>query len=100
MLAGNSTPPGWHLCDGSTVTITKSDSTTTGFTTPNFQGGYYPKGGTYTGTTVPVLDPILSGSGTTPVQSGTGATPGSSFTPVVTASGEPEHITIPFYIKL
>jgi hypothetical protein len=141
ILAGNSVPPGWALCNGAVVTITKADATTVSFTTPNMQAGYYPKGGAYSATPVVVLDPVIGpvtpvGSVSQPTFAGTPKTwdvvnvpiaggvqsvlkddvtnnpytpagvvsqptfTGAPVTPVVTVSGEPEHIVMPYYVKL
>jgi hypothetical protein len=54
-------PAGYALCDGSAVTVTLSDATTTSFTTPDLTGQYL-KGGTYTGSVVSAVAPGLTGS--------------------------------------
>jgi hypothetical protein len=92
-------PTGWALCDGSSVTVSKSDGTTQSFTTPDLTGQYI-KGGTYTGSVVAAVAPTVGGtlgdagsgaavavtvsgsvgaaSGSTTVQSGGGASVASS----------------------
>lgn len=66
---GNSVPPGWALCNGSTVTITKSDATTVSFTTPNPANLFF-EGGSYTGSSVPAVAPTITG----PANTGTATT--------------------------
>lgn len=125
LLAGNTTPPGWAACAGGSVTITTALATTVSFTVPAFNSGYYPKGGSYSATPVAVLNPVIGAitptgtiavtaslTGSSPAQSGTGASiptgvsidsetfTGNAVTPAVSVAGEPEHISIPYYIKL
>jgi hypothetical protein len=56
-----SAPSGYALCDGSSVTVTLADATTTSFTTPDLTGQYL-KGGTYTGSVVAAVAPGITGS--------------------------------------
>lgn len=104
MLAGNTTPPGWATCIPGAITITKSDATTVSFTPPPFtSGGYYPKGGTYTGSGVGVVNPSVSGSltsGSNDTAAGTDLASPTGVSVTVTSPGEPEHIVIPYYVKL
>lgn len=95
MLAGNTTPPGWAPCSTGSVIITKADATTVSFTVPPFNsGGYYPKGGTYTGSGVATVPPTLT-SGSADTASGSDLS-----MPTGVTAGEPEHIVIPYYVKL
>jgi hypothetical protein len=118
---------GWALCDGSAVTVTRDDATSTSVTAPNLVGAY-PKGGT-TGTYAPgqaaAVVPTITGStasvssgdsiGTTSanILAGTGAstsvltgatltTPGHLHgvgTLVNNNLGEPVHVVVPFYLR-
>lgn len=63
---------GWRLCDGATVTRTKSDATTASVTLPNETGGVYRKGGSYTGTVNVAVAATVSGT-TDAVSAGTPA---------------------------
>ena len=51
---------GWATCNGSTVTRSNPDATTSSFTTPDFSGAFV-KGGAYTGGTVLPVAPTLGG---------------------------------------
>lgn len=105
MLAGNVTPPGWALCSVGSINITTSHAALVSFTVPPFaSGGYYPKGGAYTGGGgVGVVNPTISASlisGSADTAAGSDLSMPTGVTASVVSPGEPEHIVIPFYVKL
>lgn len=114
MLAGNTVPPGWAPCNIFTlVNITRSTAVVAPFIMPPFNsGGYYPKGGVYVGgSAVGVVNPTVSVSvsasltfGSNVAAAGTDVSEAdgvnTSASASVTSPGEPEHIVIPYYVKL
>lgn len=101
ILGGNSVPPGWSPCNGSTIIITQSTATTVSFTTPNLNGGFYPKGGSYSATPNAAVVPTVASSSSS-VNAGVGA-PSTFIDSVgpISLPGDPiPNIVVPFYVKL
>ncbi len=95
---------GWVLCNGSNVSITRDDASTTTITTVNFASGSYPKGGT-TGTygptgavPNPAVLPTISGSVSVDTTSPSASVLSSGA--VIALPGDPvSNVVVPFYVK-
>jgi hypothetical protein len=91
----------WQVCDGSTVTRSKTNGTTASVTVPNLITGVYPKfGSPYTGNNVAQILPVIGlPSSTFNVGSGAGANVASN-AHIHTVTNTPEPINIillPYY---
>jgi hypothetical protein len=74
---------GWALCDGSSVTRTLSNATTTSFTTPDLRGLYVKGSTTYTGAVVNAVAPAITGS----ITAASAGTPSGSVASSFTGGG-------------
>lgn len=88
---------GWQVCDGSTVTATQDDATTTSVTVPNLFGQYAAgiAAGSYTGTQIPAVAPVATGGAVDPTSlSPSSASFAPAGSPAITSFSDPHSHTM------